>query len=167
MRKLIFILPILISVFILSSCNNDDSYSLGKFWITSGTVSLIGEDEDYYYVTADNGEVLFPSATNIHPKYLEDGMRVIVNFTKLGDADEDDYYDYYVKVNDMTSILTKPIFNFTEETTETVKDSIGNDPVTILDAWFTNDFLNVEFKYGGGNRVHYINLVQDLSLIHI
>ncbi|MCY1718874.1 NigD-like protein [Prolixibacteraceae bacterium Z1-6] len=146
----------LISLFLMS-CNDDDGYSLGKYWITTGTVNLT---DDYFYVTTDSGDDLWPSASNVSSKNLEDGMRVFVNYTILGDV-TDGSYDYYVKINSLTEILTKPIFNFTEETTEEVKDSIGNDAVSITDTWFTDDYLNVQFEYGGGSRVHYINLVKD------
>uniref|UniRef100_UPI003217AAE6 NigD-like protein n=1 Tax=uncultured Draconibacterium sp. TaxID=1573823 RepID=UPI003217AAE6 len=146
----------LISLFLVS-CNDDDDYSLGDFWITTGTVV---KTTDYYYVTTDSGDDLWPSASNVPASHLEDGMRVFVNYTILGDV-TDGTYDYYVKVNSMSKILTKPVFNFTEETSAEVRDSIGNDPVTITDTWFTNDYLNVQFEYGGGAYTHFINLVKD------
>ncbi|WP_163710157.1 NigD1/NigD2 family lipoprotein [Mangrovibacterium lignilyticum] len=148
----------LISIFLIS-CSDDDDYSLGKYWITTGTVV---KTTDYFFITTDGGDNLWPSATNVSPDELEDGLRVFVNYTILGDANDGEGYDYYVKVNSLSEILTKPIFNFTAETTEEVKDSIGNDAVTIVDTWFTNDYLNVQFEYGGGmGYTHFINLVKD------
>ncbi|TLX78232.1 hypothetical protein E9993_00715 [Labilibacter sediminis] len=159
MKKLLLIIPVLLGLLTFSSCNDDDdSYSLGKFWLTSGTVH---KTADYYYITTDGGSNLWPSASNVNSEDLEDGMRVLVNYTILGDADDSEFYDYYVKVNGVSEILTKPIFNFTDETTPEVRDSIGNDPVTIKDTWFTENYLNVEFEYGGGYYVHFINLVHD------
>ncbi len=148
----------LVSIFLMS-CSDDDDYSLGKYWITTGTVV---KTTDYYYITTDGGDNLWPSATNVDPDRLDDGMRVFVNYTILGDAEDGSGYDYFVKVNSLSEILTKPIFNFTEETTEEVKDSIGNDAVTITDTWFTDDYLNIQFEYGGGlGYTHFINLVKD------
>ncbi|RKD91874.1 NigD1/NigD2 family lipoprotein [Mangrovibacterium diazotrophicum] len=150
---------LLISVFLVSCNDDDDDYSLGKYWITTGTVV---KSSDYFSVTTDGGDKLWPSATNVDPEHLEDGMRVFVNYTILDDAEESSGYDYYVKINSMSEILTKPIFNFTAETTEEVRDSIGNDAVTITDTWFTDDYLNVQFEYGGGlGFTHFINLVKD------
>lgn len=144
---------------IVWSCNNDDDYSLGKYWLTSGTVI---KTSDYYYVVTDEGDNLWPAASNINPDYLEDSMRVLVNYTILGDAQEGEIYDYYVKINSVKEILTKPVFNFTDETTQAVKDSIGYDAVAITDTWFTGKYLNVQFEYGGGlGYIHYINLVKD------
>jgi len=145
---------------VLMSCNNDDDdYSLGDFWLTTGTIV---KTTDYFYVTTDNGDKLWPAATNVDPNHVEDSMRVFVDYTILGDANDSEAYDYYVKINSIKKILTKPIFNFTEETTEEVKDSIGSNAVTIVDTWFTGNYLNVQFEYGGGlGYIHYINLVKD------
>lgn len=155
--KNVFIVAVL-SIFMLS-CNDDDDYSLGKYWMTTGTVF---KTSDYFYVATDGGDNLWPTATNVNPEHLEDSMRVIVNYTILGDANDSETYDYYVKINSLKEILTKPIFNFTNETTQEVKDSIGNDAVTITDTWFTGDYLNLQFEYGGGlGYVHFINLVKD------
>jgi len=142
------------------SCSNDDGYSLGDFWVTTGTI--VKTTDDSFHVVTDGGDALWPSASNVSPGKLEDGMRVLVNYTILGDANDSEVYDYYVKVNGINELLTKPIFNFDENTTEEVKDSIGNDPVTITDTWFTNEYLNLQFEYGGGpGFVHFINLVKD------
>ena len=158
MKKLRFGILLALTSVLLFSCDDDDGYSLGDYWVTTGTVV---ETSDYYYVVTDGGDALWPSATNVPPSSLEDGMRVLVNYTILGDADDSELYDYYVKVNGISELLTKPIFNFDETTSEEVKDSIGNDPVTIVDTWFTNNYLNVQFEYGGGYGIHFINLVKD------
>ncbi len=147
----------LISLFLVSCNDDDDGYSLNDYWITTGTVI---KTSDYYYVTTDSGDDLWPSASNVAPGYLEDGMRVFVNYTILGD-EKDNTYDYFVKINSMSEILTKSVFSFTEATTNEIKDSIGYDPVTITDTWFTNDYLNIQFEYGGGAYTHFINLVKD------
>lgn len=148
----------LICLFMVS-CDDDDDYSLGKYWITTGTVE---KTADYYFVTTDGGETLWPSATNVNPDDLENGMRVFVNYTILGDGEDGGSYDYFVRINSMSEILTKPVFDFTAETTQEVRDSIGNDAVTITDAWFTDNYLNIQFEYGGGlGYTHFINLVKD------
>lgn len=159
MKKMRFgILLALISV-LAFSCSDDDGYSLGDIWITTGTVV---KTTDYFYVITDGGDALWPSASNISPGSVEDGMRTLVNYTILGDATDDERYDYYVKINGLEELLTKPIFNFDETTSVEVRDSIGNDPVTITDTWFTNDYLNVQFEYGAGpGYIHFINLVKD------
>jgi hypothetical protein len=158
MKKFKFGVLLALIAFVAYSCSDDDGYSLGDFWVTTGTVV---KTTDYFYVVTDGGEDLWPAATNVAPGSLEDGMRILINYTILGE-DPNGQYDYYVKVNGISELLTKPIFNFDETTTQAVKDSIGNNAVFITDAWFTGDYLNVQFEYGGGpGYIHFINLVKD------
>ncbi len=155
MKNLLVFIGVIGMVF-FTSCEDDDNYSLDNFWLSSGTIT---KEVGAFYVTTDEGKKLWPSASNVSGSLLEDGMRVLVNYTILGDGRSTDSYDYYIKINDVSQILTKPVFNFTAETPVDIVDSIGNDAVTILDTWFTDDYLNVEFEYGGGAKVHFINLV--------
>lgn len=158
MKKLLFALPLLLGTILLSSCSDDDGYSLNDYWLTTGTFI---ETSDYYYVITDEGDKLWPSASNISSSDHDDGDRILVNYTILDAASSDTIYDYYVKVNATSDILTKGLFTFTLETDDAIKDSIGHDPITIKDTWFTDDYLNIEFEYGGGLGIHYISLVKD------
>ncbi len=159
MKKFKFgVLLALIGIITFSCSDDDDGYSLGDFWVTTGTVV---KTTDYFYVITDGGDDLWPAATNVSPGSLEDGMRILVNYTILGE-DTEGNYDFLVKINGISELLTKPIFNFDETTSAEVKDSIGYDAVTITDTWFTDDYLNVQFEYGGGpGFIHFINLVKD------
>ncbi len=137
-----------------TSCLKDDGYSLDKFWIDYGVIS--GDNKSFTIVT-DNGKVLFPSASAISLVNVKDSMRVIVNYTILGDAPQSDL-DYYVKINGMQLVLKKDILTFEEA----VSDSIGNDGLKINNVWLTPkyDLLNVEFQYPGSPyHAHMINLV--------
>lgn len=144
---------------IMVSCKKDDGRSLNDIWISTGTIM---KTADYFYIETDGGESLWPSASNVDPDLLEDSLRVLVNFTILDEPENDNEYDYYVKVNALQAILTKPVFEFTSETSEATKDSIGNDPITIISSWFNDKYLSLEFEFGGGGNVlHFINLVHD------
>lgn len=148
-RLLLFI----VSLFI-SSCSKDKDYSLDNFWVASATIYTDGVKP--YLIYTDNGDVLFPSASNINfiPKHKQ---RVWLDYTILGDTFGE--FDYYVKVNNISEILTKDITTLTESN----KDSIGNDPIKIEDLWFADNFLTIQFLYGGGGAIHYINLVRNLD----
>ena len=137
----------------VASCNKKDEHSLGEFHIDIATVIPMGESG--YMLVLDNGKQLWPAATDVF--YLPtENRRVFVNYTTL--SDEQGGYDHYVKVNDIWDILTKKII---EQTPQNV-DSIGDDPVTINDAWVGNDYLNIDFMFNyGGVRPHSINLVID------
>ncbi len=147
----------LITIFMATSCLDDDGYSLDKFWIDYGVIE--GTKENFTIVT-DNGLVLFPSATAISLEGLEDGMRVLVNYTILGDATKPSEIDHYVKINGMRKVLKKGLITLTPE----IVDSIGNDGVRIDNTWLTPtyDLLNIEFSYEGSPyHTHFINLVID------
>lgn len=160
MKKLFYIVTIALSALVLASCSDDDDYSMNDYWISTATFV---EHSDYYYILTDGGSKLWPSSSNIHQSKHDDGDRIFVNYTILGDTPEDSEFTYYTKINGTSDILTKDVFTFTAETTEATKDSIGNDPITIVDTWFTDDYLNIEFQYGGGAGIHFVNLVKDDS----
>ena len=129
---------------------------------TGVSIGTIIKTEDHFYLKTDQGNNLYPEKTSINPSQLEDSMRVIAYYTLVGEGDSEDFYNYYVNLTGVNEILTKPFFTFTSETTEEVKDSIGYDAVRVHSAWFTDQYLNLEFEYpGGGYTVHYINLVMD------
>jgi hypothetical protein len=139
----------------LWGCEEDDGYSLGDYWITTATIEK--GDVSPYIIVTDNGTRLFPSATAIPWFETRDQQRVWINYTILGDATGE--FDHYVKVNNLAEILTKGVLQLTPENA----DSIGNDPVRINNYWFAGDFLTIQFAYGGGETIHYINLVQDVD----
>lgn len=153
-RKLLWILMLFFLV-PFSGCNDDDGYSLGKYWISTATIEMTGTNS--YLIVTDNGDKLFPSATAVPWFNVRDKQRVWINYTILGDATGG--INYFVKVNDLAEILTKGILELTPENT----DSIGDDPARIRDYWFAGDFLTIRFVYGGGKAIHYINLVQDVN----
>ena len=159
MKTLKFNLVVALIGILACSCSDDDGYSSGDVWVATGTVI---KTTDYFYIVIDDGNVLYPMVKNISADKLDDGMRTYISYTILESATDNKEYDYYIKINNMSEILTKPLFNFDETTPTEVRDSIGSDAITIKDTWFTNDYLNVYFEYGTGlSYVHYINLVKD------
>lgn len=152
MKLFRFLFIALTIVVISTSCSDDDGYSLGDYWLSLATIE---GNQDGFVVVTDNGDRLFPSANAVPGFQVEDGMRVWVNYTILGDATGD--LTYYVKINDLHKVLTKGIIELTPENA----DSIGHDPLTIDGYSFTNQYLNIAFLYGGGGTIHFINLVRD------
>lgn len=141
----------LLSVLVLS-CSKDDGYSLDNFWVASATIYTEGTKP--YLVVTDDGDILFPYASQVSftPK---NEQRVWINFTILENFDGE--YNYKVRVNDVSEILTKDIISFNSAN----NDSIGNDPIRIEGLWFAENFLTVQFVYGGGGAIHFINLVRN------
>ena len=140
----------------LFSCdlNDDDSYSLGKYWIGFGIISTDGSS---YTVKMDNGSELFPVDGYYHWNTEDDSSRVMVNYTILDDKlVNDEQKQYYVRINSVQDVLYKGILDITPE----IEDSIGNDPIHVEDAWTTNNMLTFQLQYFGSSQVHYVNLVK-------
>jgi hypothetical protein len=142
---------------IATSCQkDDDSYSLGKYWVGFGIVEKSGPDS--FTIVMDNGSVLFPVAGNYYGSWNEDKGRVLVNFTIIGDKNvSGDVKEYFVKLNSVRKVLKKGIVDITPA----IEDSIGNDPIIVRDAWVSkNQLLNFELRYFGNYATHFINLVK-------
>ncbi|MFA8436108.1 MAG: NigD-like protein [Marinifilaceae bacterium] len=154
MKKCILLWMVVLTAMGFTACeSNDDDYSLGKYWLSYG---VIEGEEDSFHLKLDNGEILFPSATAVPTFPIEDGKRVLANYTILDEATGYEDIDYLVKVNWLEEILTKDIIDLTESNA----DSIGNDPVQLHDIWLGGGFLNVNFAFDGGGTSHMINLVR-------
>jgi len=166
MKKILFLL--FAGLFVaFTGCNeDDDSYSLGDIWLGFGIV----ENAESFKIVMDNGDILLPVAFagyyqgyenekhQSHP-IVKAGDRVLVNYTVLDDKLNADgkVEAYYVKVNSAEKILMKGILEITEEN----EDSIGNDPIIVMDHWVSNNLLNLKLKYWGQQKVHFINLVKE------
>lgn len=163
----------------LVACNDDDDYSLGKFWISYGTIEMNGKSQSAGYTIRldDESELLIVS--NLIPYVaVENGQRVIANYTILGEVEEDRATNsstvfrkqYYIRLNGLTDVLSKaPVRqSFILEDEEVREDSIGNDPIRVVKASFGGKYLNISFEvpmqptYGGTSSVkHFINLIHD------
>jgi hypothetical protein len=156
--RTILIWTIAVVALIATSCQeDDDSYSLGKYWIGFGIVDKTGTDS--FTIVMDDGSVLFPVAGQIYDSWYEDDGRVLVNYTIVSDKNVSaNSKEYYAKINSVRKVLKKGIIDITPE----VADSIGNDPIIIRDAWVSkNQLLNFELRYLGNYAVHFINLVKE------
>lgn len=148
---------ILLGSLFFTSCNDDDGYSLGKFWISTATAEN-PDNSSYFFFDVDSGERMWLAATGLPGYRPKDGQRIIANYTILSDR-QGVGYDHDVRLNNVYEILTKDIIAITAEN----NDSIGNDAIKVEDIWIANNYLNVEFVFGALDRVHYINLSRDAA----
>ena len=158
MKKLNLFLLAMITMVSLSimmhSCDDFDGYSTGNFQIRMATVRVISGNA--YYLEIDNGKTLFPAATQIPGYKPVDGKRVVADFTLLYDDYEG--YNYGVRVNWLTNVLTKQVEDLTAENEE----EFGNDPVRIYDMWIGGNYLNVEFGlFLPVSKAHRVSLVMN------
>lgn len=140
---------------VLSSCRKDLLDS-GPNWIVSygvmqGTTLINTDNGNRLNIAEIGGRLRFP---------LRDGMRVIASYTVLDFVDN----QYNIRLNIIDSILTKPPVFRSDFTEEQLTTEIGNDPVDVIDLWFSaGRFLNVSFNiYSDNSSVpHLLNLVVD------
>ena len=156
MKKVVFYIMMGFMFSFLSGCDMDeDGYSVSDAWIGYGLVQKNG-DAGVYKIVMDDEEVLFP-ITDYWRHELKDNDRVLVNFTIVGNKDNENHDElYYVKINSLRKILYKGILDITPA----IEDSIGNDPIHVKDKWIKKGMLNFELRYRGGSEIHFINLVK-------
>ncbi|MFV0520823.1 MAG: hypothetical protein ACK5MI_00115 [Mangrovibacterium sp.] len=159
MKRLIYLFA-LIAALGMTSCNDDDGYSLDDVVITAATYH---QTDGYFYLVNDDGQSLWPAAGIGYYPGFEDGDRVTVNYTPLG-KDPDGVYDLYVRLNAMDEMLTKDMVQFDETTTQNVRDSIGYDPIYIDNAWIVDDYLTVVFEFPATYAISMVNIVDDKTL---
>lgn len=153
---------VLFSVVMVTACSNDmdedSDFSLDKYWVNIATVKN-PELKNVFFLQLDDSTLLWTAASAFHNYKPTDGQRVIANYSLLADKRPTGMYSFDVRLNDVYEVLTKPIFNITPAT----EDSIGNDPVEVTNIWVGSKFLNVEFAYYGYDKIHFINMVKDDS----
>ncbi len=162
MKRVIFVLLVTVSFLFTGCLNDDDGYSLGDIWIGFGIV----EDEQSFRIKLDDGDILIPVAFSDYltsKSEVKTGDRVFLNFTVLDEKKNNDgeIEAYYVKINDYEKVLMKGILDITEA----IEDSIGNDPIIVLDHWVSNNLLNLKLKYWGEQKKHFINLVKEPGVL--
>jgi hypothetical protein len=171
-----YVIGILMVIMIISnSClEEEDGYSLNRMWVGFGMIEEINADPPEYKINMDNGDILVPVAseynrpwyyhdTNDQASRLKTGDRILINYTIIGDDAEegDEAEKYYIRVNSVMKVLLKDIMDITPEN----QDSIGNDPITVKEAWISDSLLNFEIKYWGRYEMHYINLVKEPGIL--
>ncbi|MDA3817499.1 MAG: NigD-like N-terminal domain-containing protein [Prolixibacteraceae bacterium] len=145
MKKWVFTAIAALLIFSIQSCNNEeDTYSLGKIWISMGIVETENDFGYSYMIRCDNGDTLLPSNTAVPGYHPTDSSRVVVNYTLLDDI-EGSQQLYYASINNINSVLFKDLIERTNENT----DSLGTDPIVIEDIWRVDNMLNIDFRILG------------------
>jgi hypothetical protein len=154
MRLFILLLIIVCNSIFFSCQKDDDYYSLDDIWISMGFIEKPANGNSFT-INLDNGDTLVPVSNAVPYFEAKDNQRVMVNYTVLDEVGQSTK-QFYIKINNLYDILYKDII----ELTATNNDSIGNDPVHVDDIWKSNNLLNIEFSFLGGDFIHYINLVR-------
>ncbi len=140
------------------SCNKDDNgYSLGRVWRSVATVDPLGKGGTYS-LTLDDGTRLWPAGTEIPFYRPTTRHRALAYYTILSDTFQG--FDHAILVRGIRDILTKP-FVESDLLGKEQSDDFGSDPVSIIDMWYGDGYINVHFGTNhGGTKRHLVNLVQ-------
>lgn len=139
----------------LESCSQEDSLSYNKCVVSLATVEQVVSSKDFL-LKLDNDTVLYPVDNVVNtfdPVNLE---RVLINYTILGKNQANGDYNYAIRLNDATNVVTKEITRFSDA----LQDSLGNDPVNVSDCWIGSHFLNIAYSSYGSSTNDLISLVQ-------
>ena len=160
--KMLFLTLWAVLIPTLTSCNDEEGYSIGDFTTPSwATLSITG---DGFYLTDDIWGKLWPVNQHLNSTatsdLFEDGQRVIITFNPLSDK----YYgfDHAVKLLSIQEVLTKDIETLTPENDE----AYGNAPITIAQGNLTisGNHLNIIYQQDIPSQAkHRISLLRPAS----
>lgn len=149
---------------LFSSCTKE-GMDLGKFYLSYGVI--VGENPDYS-IKLDNGTMLRIEINRVPQKVVDDGQRVLVDYTILNDesynpATGGQFATQSVIINYIYDILTKNSIPSSVINTVEKSDSIGHDYINVTDSWIGSDFLNVHFEIFRESpvKIHMISLIYD------
>ena len=151
-KSFLIVFSMTLGMLVMNSCNDDDDYSLDKF---SVEIMTVVPDGNVYYLRRDNGEKLWPLASNI-PGYRHSKTRAQVNYTMLSDSISG--FDHGIKVNWIDNILTKNIGEYKGNDNDSI---YGTNPVKIEAMGIGDGYLNIRFGANFGNLgiKHLISLI--------
>lgn len=150
MKLKYYLLLLILSVGLFSSCMKDDS---GDYYLYGGIGTAHQIEGSEFYFEFDNGDSFYPIGTTFDTKVLKDSARVMLSFVledeKFGN------YDYCGRLQYLKVILTKKSLQFDEQ----MPDTLGTNEVIIRDGYIYDKYLNLDFAVRGQYSEHEINLV--------
>lgn len=153
MKRMLFLFSALLALAAVSCSVNDDEGEYYQYRL--GIIE--GSSAATFTILTDDGYRLKPSEFLSSGYEIVDGKRVLVQFAIVSEAESSEV-DYEVKVAMIENVPVKDIISANEE----VRDSLGNDPVTISALTMGNGYLNVQFSfYGQDADKHYLYMVYD------
>ena len=111
--------------------------------------AIVKKDGNNFTFHLDNGEILSPkNPTNLD---LEDGKRVIINYTPLEAG--------FIKVNSVRRIFMDSIKE------QGYPGDVKTDPVKIISVWVSGNYLNMSFEVDYHSKAHKVGLIRDINSV--
>ncbi len=180
MKKKFFILTclgLMASAFTLQSCLDDDDdacYVICPVEQPNAlvTVKPIADKNNAFFMQLDDSTAIWPVNLRQSP-FGNKEVRALINFRKpteeeISKSGLEGNKEYFVFVNWIDSILTKPMLESMGSAEENLR-KYGSDPLEVVDDWVTlveDGYLTLRLRTRwGGNTKHVVNLVhrQDVN----
>src|SRR5690554_2104275 len=154
MKRMLFLFSALLALAAASCSVNDDEGEYYQYRL--GIIERSSSDTTFTILT-DDGYRLKPTEFLGSGNENVDGKRVLVQFAIVSEVESSEI-DYEVKVALIENVPVKTIITANEE----VRDSLGNDPVSISALTLGNGYMNVQFSlYDQKAEKHYLYMVYD------
>ncbi len=139
-----------------TSCRDEKTEERYMAYSTAITTDLIQSDE---------GGLLYVQENKSGATWVS-GERLIVDYTRLSDRGTTAEKAYNVRINQAYKVLTKSLVPLSFLNTQARVDSIGSDPIDIVDLWFAGKYMNINFIIFRNNPSlkHFVNLVVNDTL---
>lgn len=141
------------------ACNSDDDDHDYSISLTTVVPLQVTGSNTPFYLLRDNGTALNPKVNDVASYVAKSNQRAFAWYYTLEDRTTnpaDKKYD--IRLLQISNVLTKGTIKLNASNA----DSIGNDPVRVLDIWSGGGFMNIQFSfYTDGVTTHYINLVEN------
>lgn len=128
--------------FLFIGCEKDPT-RMDNFFIEFATIDRGGEE--LTFVLDNHKRLLSPS----HKTNIEDGKRVILNYTPIS-GDE-------VRVNSLSLVFSSDIKMYDRVS------ELNNDPIKIQSVWVGGDYLNMIFYMDFFEENHSIGVLRDIN----
>lgn len=154
MKNFTFLIFISILVGMMISCEKEPTTNL---YSTTGVYTI---SNDSIYVLSDAKELLYITNNFSEKAKLDSGDRVYAYFT-MADGAAVRGADYNIELVSISKLLLKSVLIVDSENA----DTLGDDPIQIQALGTALNFLNIRFEFLGNNRVHYVNLARNDSIL--
>lgn len=141
---------LLLAGLFFTACDNTDYFPEGYSEIV--TIEPVARNQ--YILRHDNGTEFYPVSGC--PVERDERFRGIAWYMPVGDSIKG--HSNPVVVYQITPILTKAPAVLDRAT----RDSLGSDPIRLIDYYIADDYLNIQFALGSApGSVHFLNLARN------
>lgn len=156
------LVSVIVSVFMLASCSDDDGYVWYYYPQPNALVTVKPIDGAGFYMQLDDSTTLYPVNMAVSP-YGDKEVRALVCYREVKPVN--DYYSKSVEVAWMDSILTKASVPYPADGDV---EEYGDDAIEIVNDWVNiaeDGYLTLRFRTRWGNSgvAHYVNLLTGVN----